>query len=175
MRQIVVGIDLSLTGLGLAAVPADWDLTWSRIVTERHGIPLTKTATARVRTARNADLARAALRFCERVNATHAWVEGYPASGRVFGLPGLCELGGVVRHTLASAGLHAETAPISSARKLVLGKLPRRDVKLVLHETVRSMGAPASWSGDEVDAWVAANWGASELGLCAVMAPGVAA
>ncbi len=166
--QVIIGIDLSLTGLGLCALPPDWDLVWSRIATERHGIPLRKDATAAERGARIRTLADAAHRFCDRHHATAAYIEGYPVSGRVYGLPALCELGGVVRATLASSGLVAETAPLSTARKLVLGKLPRRDVKHILHETIRSMGAPASWSGDELDAWVAANYGASEVGACCV-------
>jgi hypothetical protein len=116
MKRIVVGIDLSLTGLGLVAVPGDWDLTWSRIATERHGIPLRRDASPRERTSRNATLAASALRFCERVNATHCWIEGYPASGRVFGLPALAELGGVVRHTLAAAGLHADRTDFIRAK-----------------------------------------------------------
>jgi hypothetical protein len=171
----IVGIDLSLTGLGLVAFPGDWDLDWRRIAHERHGEKLSRGASDHDRLGRMNRLADAAARFCESVRATNVWVEGYPGSGRVYGLPALCELGGIVRHRLAGSGLWAATSPLTTARKLVLGKLPRRDVKRILHETLRTMGAPASWSGDELDAWVAANFGASELGACCIVAPGVAA
>lgn len=170
---MIIGIDLSMTGLGLAAVPADWDLVWTRIATERHSEPLrTSSDAARIDAMRR--LADSVERFCDRHRARHVYIEGYPVSGRVFGLPLLCELGGVVRARLAAEGLHAETAPLSSARKLLMGKLPRRDVKAMVHATVRSMGVPAGWSGDEIDAFVAANWGAGERALCCVAAPAAA-
>lgn len=168
MREVVVGVDLSHRGLGLCAVPSDWDLNWSRLETARLIAPLRKDATEGELIERRKKLAGSVLTFCARLRATSAWIESYPLSGRVYGLAGLCELGGVVKHMLLVSDCEVNTSPISSARKLVLGKLPRRDVKLIVHETIKSMGAPEAWSGDEIDAWVAANWGCSQLGFCSV-------
>lgn len=172
---MLVGVDLSSRGLGLVALPPAWDLAWPRIVTARLSEPMRRGATEAEQIARRARLADGVLRFCDRVHATSVWIEGYPLSGRVHGLSGLCELGGVVRDRLAHVGLDVRTAPLSTARKLVLGRLPRAEVKRITHEVLRSVGAPASWTGDELDAFVAANFGASELGVCCIACPEVAA
>ncbi|GMV19946.1 MAG: hypothetical protein AMXMBFR56_81700 [Polyangiaceae bacterium] len=166
---------MSSRGLGLVALPPAWDLAWPRIVTALLSEPLRRDATEAEQIARRSRLADGVLRFADRVHATSVWIEGYPLSGRVHGLSGLCELGGVVRDRLAREGLDVRTAPLSSARKLVLGRLPRADVKQITHTVLHSVGAPASWSGDELDAFVAGNYGASELGVCCIVCPEVAA
>jgi hypothetical protein len=51
-----------------------------------------------------------------------------------------------------------------------MGKLPRSDIKAMVAATVRSFPGCAGWGGDEVDAFVVANWLASELGGVALAA-----
>ena len=172
MKRVVVGIDLSLTGLALVAVPEDWDLQWSRLrrttlTTKKDESEGTR---ARDQIARIDALSRDVCRWVDWTGATDVWIEGYPASGRVFNLDKLAELGGVVRHELGRMGLFAETSPQSSARKLVLGKLPRAKHKQHVVSVLKSVTTVFK-TDDERDAFVAANWGLSELGMCCVIAP----
>jgi hypothetical protein len=162
---IILGIDLSVTGLGLVAVPGDWDLDWRRIRRTTLGIKLSRGASAADHIRRRSALARDVVAWATHVRATHVWIEGYPASGRVFNLAMVAEIGGVARDHLATRlGLYAETAPQSTARKLFLGKLPREDKKAHVVQAIQALASP-SWTPDECDAFVAANFGLSELGF----------
>jgi hypothetical protein len=173
---VVMGVDLSQTGLGLVAVPGDWDLNWGRIARVTVGRKLAKGAPPWEAAERLEYLITEAIGFARRYGATHVFIEGYPKGGRVFNLDMECELGGALKLALRrELGLTAHTSHISTARKLVLGKLPRSDVKKITHTVVRSLGPMPFATGDEIDAWVAANLGMSLLGLCAVAAPQVAA
>jgi hypothetical protein len=59
------------------------------------------------------------------------------------------------------AGIALRTANIGTARKLLLGKLPRQGAKHAVHAALHAGGSPA-WSLDQADAFVAANLGLSE-------------
>lgn len=170
-RTVVMGVDLSQTGLGLVAVPEDWDLRWDRIAHTTVGRTLTKGAPPWDAISRLEYLADQVVDFASRNDISHVWIESYPVGGRVFALDKLCEIGGVVRVALhRELRLIAHTAPLSTARKLVMGKLPRAKVKDLLHEQVRSYPGMCLRTGDEIDAWVAANYGMSLLGGCTVAA-----
>jgi hypothetical protein len=69
----------------------------------------------------------------------------------------------VVRLELVRAGLDIHTANMSTARKLLLGKVPRKGAKDAVVATLRAAGATFE-TADEVDAYVCANLGLSELG-----------
>ncbi len=56
----------------------------------------------------------------------------------------------------------------ASARKLLLGKLPRKDVKVFTQAKVYAMGAPMWWTGDMIDSFTIANYGRSQVGLPAL-------
>jgi hypothetical protein len=176
-RTVVMGVDLSQTGLGLDAVPGDWDLHWDRIAHVTVGRKLAKGAPPWEAAERLECLVSEAIRFARVHAVTHVFIEGYPKSGRVFHLDMEAELGGALKLALRrDLELTAHTSELSTARKLVMGKLPRADVKRLVHGTVRSFDRMLlSWTGDEIDAWVAANLGMSKLGLCAVAAPQVTA
>ena len=162
---MILGIDLSLTGLGLVAVPGDWGLDFARVKRVTLGIALKKDASATEQITRRSRLSLDVVTWAEHVGATHAWIEGYPASGGVYNLDKLAEIGGVVRDHLANYfRLYAETAPQSTARKFFLGKLPQRERKAIVVENVQALASP-EWTADECDAFVAANFGLSELGL----------
>jgi len=179
--RTVIGIDLSLTGLGLVAVPDDcaWgpDFDWScvlhRTLTTDKGAPLVDRMGAL-----GADVATWVRWVGKKRGGELVCVhEGYPVGGRVYNLDKLAELGGTVKHMLRSyLGLLVAQAPQSAARKLLLGKLPQRGRKAAVIEVVRAMlpNGGAGWTDDECDAFVAANWMLGELG-CRVLTIGVAA
>lgn len=176
--KVVVGLDLSLTRSGIAIIPSDWGGDTSRvIVTSIRSNKITEMT----------DLARAerllwmatkvrGSAFCESIKqwgnpTVLGWfIESLPSHG-AFGLVKLGELHGVMRTQLISQNL--VTAPQSAGRRLLMGKLPKRDLKTMVSNTVRSFPGASGWNGDEVDAFVTANWGAAELGLPFVHAEAV--
>ena len=176
--QVVLGLDLSYSGLGMCAVPTDWDCELSRVRAETRALRLPRNPTTREQLQRLASLALDVRVFAVRVGASHVWIEGLPVKGgsKVNGrsLIILGELRAAVRlELLRELGLCAELAEQSSARKLLLGHLPTADRKLIVEQTVRSMpGSAVFEDGDQIDAFVAANWGLSELGApCIALLP----
>lgn len=170
----IVGLDLSLTGLGLVALPEDWihptsgAVDWSRVhhrtLGTESGAPLIDRAGA---------LAADVCTWVRWLRNKHGGIfkavhEGYPVGGRVYNLDKLAELGGVVKHMLRTQlGLLVGAAPQSAARKLMIGKLPQRGRKAAVIEMVRAILPKAGdgWTDDECDALVAANWFSYETGL----------
>jgi hypothetical protein len=161
-RRTVLGVDLSLSGgLGLCAVPLSWDRDFRRVTFE-----VIKPTADQPRAMQLSELAGRVVAFVARTGATHCWIEGYTASGRAFGVQHLAEVGGVVRLALLErSNIIAETAPLSSARKLLLGKLPRGKgmAKKTAHKSVEAL-AGRLLDGNEGDAFVVANYGIAELG-----------
>lgn len=169
MTGIVLGIDLSLTGLGLCAVPTDWDLRWERVVCTSLGINLEKGASAQDLVRRRRMLAEDVARWASRRNATHAWVEMYPMGGRVFNLDKLAELGGVVKDRLADIGLYVDPVAETTARKLLLGEAPPGRKQMVF-SLLQQMGGRFE-DTDQADAFTIANYGLSELGAPCIALP----
>lgn len=174
MGETILGIDLSLTGLGLCATPAPWAIgDWSQVRRVTLGISLTKAADARDAATRRRALAMDVCTFADRVHATHVVVEGYPVGGRVFNLDKLAELGGVVKHELLlRLNLATVAAPLVTARKLMLGWVPRGLKKGEWQKPIWD-AAPAGTfqTTDEVDAFIACNWMLAELGYPCVAMP----
>jgi Holliday junction resolvasome RuvABC endonuclease subunit len=170
MDSVVLGVDLSLTGLGLVAVPTDWDLRWSRVARATLGMELSKGASARELAMRRRALCDDVARWASRRNVTHVWFEAYPVMGRVFNVDKLAELGGVFKDRLAEIGLHPEPVSNTTARKLLLGKLPPSDRKAVVVEMLRLLGAGFD-DPDQADAFAVANYGLSELGAPCITVP----
>jgi hypothetical protein len=156
----LLGLDLSARAAAAAAVPLDWDGEWRRVQTVVVGEPLGRGAPDAERAWRCGSIARRLVAFAQTHGITEAWIEGYAFSQRT-AAHSLGEVGGVVRLELVRAGIAIRTANIGTARKLLLGKLPRRHAKQAAHAALRAAGSPA-WSLDESDAFVAANLGLSE-------------
>lgn len=170
MNEVVLGIDASLTGTGLVAVPLGWDLEWRRIQHITLGVSLTKLATERERLERMQMLALDVRTWAIRVGATHAWIEDLPTQA-AFNIPQLAELRGFIRSELMrECGLFVERAPQSSIRKLFLGRLPPRERKQAVIAALDCM-TDVFQTADEKDAFVVANWGLSELGAPCVALP----
>jgi hypothetical protein len=164
------GIDLSLTGLGLCAIPSDWDPgsreAWASIrrttLGTKPGLPLVARADLMAQ-----DVVTWIGRLYEK-EAPKVCHEGYPIGGRVFNLDKLCEVGGIVKRALW-IGMQLEVWPAaqSTARKLICGKLPQRDRKAATLDVLRrfAQGALDDATDDECDAIVACNLYRKELGL----------
>jgi len=162
---IILGVDLSLTSTGLVVVPSEWDYCWRRVYAVSVGLALGKQASVADQIHRRRAIADDICRVMVHRDVTHVWIEGYPAGGgKVFALDKLAELGGVVRdNIMARTGIAAQTAPQSTARKLLLGRLPSHHRKEHVVEALRVAGAGFA-DADQADAFVAANYGLSELG-----------
>lgn len=175
MIQVVGGIDLSTRGLGVCAIPVEWGLDWGALICKTFSHPLKRDASDKQRIERNNELAWRVVDFFRQFDVVGAWVESYALSQNTSAHTS-AELGGVVKHELAvQLKLIVKTAQMASARTLFMGagNLPRADAKEVLHTAVKSQTAVFS-TGDEIDAFVAANWGLSELDLtCIASAPAV--
>ena len=161
----ILGLDLSTRGTAAVAVPLSWDGDWRGVHTFKCGAALTKAATDDERAARLAKIAKQVVRFATLQGATEAWLESYAFSRQGAHTAG--ELGGVVRVALADTGIALHTAQMSTARKLILGHVPRgRDA---IKEAVKAVWAEAGFTAganddDLCDAMTCANMGLAEAG-----------
>jgi Holliday junction resolvasome RuvABC endonuclease subunit len=176
VTAVVLGLDLSLRGAGLAAVPTRWDGDWSRIARATVGHPLRKDASEADRIGRLVRLSGEVVAFAERHGCTSAIVEQYAFSSRHAHAHALGELGGVVRVLLTTrVRIPLDVVAPARARKLILGKLPRKDVKAATRAALTAMGMPAEWTADEADAFVLCNHALAEAGGYALVVPQEAA
>jgi Holliday junction resolvasome RuvABC endonuclease subunit len=112
--------------------------------------------------ARAEGIARSIVVFARLHGATEAWFES-PAYSRNTSMHTLGALYGVVALELVRAGVSIQTAPMASARKLLLGKVPRKDVKVAVYGALRAAGARFE-TMDESDAMCVANFAMVERG-----------
>lgn len=162
---LVVGIDLSTTGLGLVCVPHDWGCDWSRVERISLGTKPGSPLPGRRRALANDVVMWVSHQWGSSAKPIWLWHEGYPLKGGAYNIDLLCELGGVVKDALyTQLGLLVEPAPLESARKLFLGKLPQRGRKQAVASAMSQITDRFN-DGDQIDAFVAANWGLYELGL----------
>jgi|SRR5882672_709621 len=166
----IVGFDLSLTAPAACFIPQGWELgDWLTLRFETYvggDDALVKTGVDALawQYRRLIKISGWARNFVLEKRAQHTFVEGYAFSKHSSSVTRLAELGGVCRVELFTYGRTLRPVVASSARKLILGKLPREDVKRVTHQAIWDHGAPFA-DGDQVDAFVVANAGLSELGL----------
>lgn len=126
MHEVYLGLDVSTSGLGMVAVPSDWDGDFGRVHRASLGVALPKNATPRQQIERMIALALDVRIWAVRVGATVACYEeslpGYAVSGQM-----LTKLLGFIEKELAQeCGLFAEPVQQSSARKFFLGYLPTK-------------------------------------------------
>jgi len=160
----LLGIDFSVRATGLVAAPADWDGSWSKVHWATVGETLPRDASDVQRARRMESLARGICAFARMHDVDVAWFESY-GFAQARAAHTIAEACGVTRLELVRAGIEIRTANMSAARKLLLGKVPRTstEVKAAVYKVVREAGAPVD-SYDLADAFVALNWGMSELG-----------
>jgi hypothetical protein len=159
---ILLGLDLSLTAAAAVSCPLDWDGQWCRVHSVVIGEPLHRIATDAERARRTETIASRLVTFARAEGATVAFIEGYAYSLRTSAHT-LGELGGVVRLELVRAGIEIRTANMSTARKLLLGKCPRKGANVAACEALTAAGGRFE-TLDESDAMVAVNWGLAEWG-----------
>lgn len=165
MTRAILGIDLGTRITAAVAVPLDWVGHWPLVATLTAGSPLHRDASDLDRVQRTADIAERVVAFARMHAPVIAYIESYGFAQHTAAHT-LGELGGVVRLELVRAGVEIRTANMGSARKLLLGKVPRKDVKVAVFSALHAAGAPFG-SLDLADAFVAANWGLSESGAFA--------
>jgi len=155
--MLVVGLDLSIRCTGMVALPSAFARTfeWSAV---RHRIVESKAVPTGVRE-RTERLVTIAEEIAEWVSARspdvialeeQAFNQGF-AHSREIG-----ELTGIVKARLLGLGVPIVTVPATTARKTLLGKVPRKGSKDAVSSVLRRMGAP--WTGtDRSDAFAIAN------------------
>lgn len=158
-----IGLDLSLTSPGICIIPLDWDCDMRRVQVAHFKTP-EPDGTDYGRALRLRQLSHwIAKQLASIVGEIDCAIESLPTHN-AFAIAPLAELHGVVRLHLLDELIETHIAPQSAARKLLLGALPKKDVKVIVAATVRSISGCASWTGDECDAFVVANWLLCELG-----------
>jgi hypothetical protein len=160
----VVGLDLSLTGLGMVAIPDSWGLDFEQV--KRRTLA---SVPEREMVDRIADLASDVVRWvewaCEGTTPVVAIEGGIMGAKLARSVRSQNELAGVVKHELRRRlQALATTVEQSSARKTLLGKIPPRDRKAAVIAFLRPR-TRAAWEPDEYDAFVVANYRLRGLGL----------
>lgn len=158
----ILGLDLSPTASAAVVVPLDWAGDWCCIARLTVGESLPRNATDTARAKRCESIAMKLVDFATSHGVTQAWIEGY-AFRRADQAHTIAEVGGVVRVELVRAGIEVRSVPASSARKLLLGKVPKSDPKAAVYAALRAAGAPIE-TFDEGDALCVANFGLSDAG-----------
>ncbi len=160
----------------MACIPADWHRThyrWSDVASETFGLALTKEATLLEKLLRLRAVARSVVAFIKREKATHVFIEGY-SYGLPFGAHGLGELGGTIKlAVLEECEILPSVVPPASARRVLLGKIPKGKGKNAVALALARAGA-AFGTADEGDAFAVANFGLTELGVTALCLQGYA-
>lgn len=157
-RPVVAGVDLSLTGLALVAVPTDWGFHWDRV----RATTLTTSTADGTHARRMRDLARDAATWLEWARVTHVFLEqpSIRHSGKQHNLDQAFRLGGMVElAVLELLDLSCEWAPLFKARWL----LCEAKSKEVAQEALK--GVEQLVDEHQRDAFVCCNWGLSELGF----------
>ncbi len=176
-RGAILGLDLSTRASAAICLPGGWAGDWLQMRELVVGIKLEQGASDYDRAARTETIAEQLVRFAVDYHVSDAWIEGY-AFGMNTAAHTLGELGGVVRLELMRAGIRLHTANMGTARKLLLGGVPRGKgaAKAACLRAMVAAGMPlrgpkAVWL-DLVDAFVAANLGlADREGFCFAQNP----
>ncbi len=165
----VLALDLSLKATGIAVVPERWGLDWRRVHVAKVGYALRQDASELERFERIDSIQQIILGLADRFSCRVAVIEQHAFSkgGGAHALE-RAELVGVVKHQLFAAGLQVEVYNASAARAL-LGRAPRKDAKDWAHAQLLRAGAPLSWTGDQLDAFLQANQYLSLTGGDALM------
>ena len=169
----VFGFDLSLTAPAVVAVPLNWKPgDWKRVKSWlTHPTP-PKTDDLEGQMMRYNLIAAWVLQCVLSIAGKHdvrLFVEQYAFSKNNAQASKLMELGGIVRMRMYEYGGPKglmQVVASASARKLLLGKIPRGKgvQKLAVQRYLFDAGAPKTWEENICDAMAVANFGLSEAG-----------
>ena len=159
---MLIGLDLSRRAAAAVAVPTEWDGDWTRVASYQCGGRLQANSTEEERIRLCDTIAQRIGSFCQRVYAEHIWIESY-AWGTGTSAYTLGEVGGIVRLELMRHKLEINVANMGTARKLLLGKVPRGKglAKKAVQKTLGLAGAPGNWTADHFDAFTVVNFALS--------------
>lgn len=165
-----VGLDLSLRSTGVVAVPITWaddfdrtgDLEWFDVKSDSFGLSLKKDATEQEHMKRMRYIASLVKEFCCRYQPETIWIEAYAYGQRSSSSHRLAELGGIVKSEICDIA-DIEVVNASSARKVLLGKVPRKNQKKAVQRAMISYDCPFE-TEDVFDAFVIANYGMNKAG-----------
>lgn len=152
--MIVAGVDLSLTGLALVAVPSNWDFNFRRV----YRVTLSTDSKSGPIVQRMRDLACDAATWIEWVGAKRVYLECPIITRKQHNLDQVFRIGGMLEMRLLDlCNVQSEWAPLIKARRLFCGSVS----KAVAQEAVLAV---TDWFEDEHqrDAFVTANWGLHE-------------
>lgn len=162
---MIIGLDLSLRAAAACAIPVGWDHDLRAVRTRVSGGPLKQDASPKERLQRICRISADIVVFCREHQVERVYVEEYAFAQGASHAREIAELGGVVKFRLFERfGLVAEPVVASRARKLLLQKLPRKDVKAWIVANVKRLPGAALWSPDECDAFVVCNAGVELAG-----------
>lgn len=159
----ILGVDVSLNACGLCVLPDNWAaggrFDWSEVKTDTVGRKLSRDAGESLRAGRLDYLAAAVALFARKHDADVAVFEQYAFNRADSNARAIAEAGGCIRLELHRMGIELHVAVASSARKTLLGKLPRGKgvLKPAVQRTLRDMGAPFWQDDNRCDALVVAN------------------
>lgn len=177
---MIIALDLSLTCTAAVAAPEDWGGNWAKVsVCEFSATPLPKlkkdeqrVVTEMDRTIRIGLLACAIGEKCrdamqaETIGINRVFLEQRAFAKHNAANGQTADLHAIVKFQLARAGIDFEALTATEARKLLLGKVPRRgqDAKDAVQATFRAAGCPIEWGQDITDALCVLNLAMSRLG-----------
>lgn len=166
----VVGLDLSLTAPAACLIPSGWQIgDWADLEVAAWSPPAPEEPDNLDALYRRLSwITSAVVEFCARRARPVVAVEQYAFSRSSSSVTKLAELGGCVRVALWQDGIVARPLVAASARKLLLGKLPRKGAKDATQIALWGAGCPKAWSGDVLDAFACANLALSDLGVPAL-------
>lgn len=172
--KTVIGLDLSLTGTGVAII----DPSWGGMVKNAETFlvaPKIEDAKSTAKKVQRIDLIAEEIHHAVEQYVTsrvkpEVFVEQYAfAMASTNNASQIMELGGVVKRDLyRSFGIVVEPVNSMTARSLFLGKgKVKKGSKLLVEQALKVLGFEGQ--NDEGDALVVANYGVSELGGLAIM------
>ncbi len=145
--KYAIGFDLSLTAPAAVALPLDWRPgDWQRVRFWLLKPPAPKSDDVAGQLVRYAAISQWVLNCYAAVGRPKQYaVEAYAFSKNNASASKLMELGGIVRMNLYYGCLESPLPVVvaaSSARKTLLGKVPRSDQKLAVQVALYNVGAP---------------------------------
>jgi len=161
---VILGIDASLKATGLVTVPLDFRGRgdWGRVTSRTLGWSLPSGSTDHRKIDRLRAIVDGTLDFARSHGCSEAWIESY-AFGKNTAAHALGEVVGCLKLALRTQGINVRTAPLSSARKALIGYVPKSGAKQAVHDFLVAQGAEFP-TGDAYDAMCAAHYGLHVLG-----------
>jgi len=158
----IVGLDMSLTGTAVCAIPENWKHDLKKVRMFQVGMKLKADATAWEKANRIAQIAHDVTVFCVNCNAKAFSCEDYAYGAKSSSVHQIVELGGVVKnHILETFNKAVIAFPSMSCRKTLLQHVPKMgkgQLKPWVIRNIRRLKGPTrDWTEDQCDAFCVVN------------------